>query len=91
MRFNFKSFKHKSNILVFRRFIFIFIALCVIYCIYNNLKNDYFKGKLKPLKIKYTKCININHYLRYECLEKFCGGWGMYSNFNNLESNLLFV
>jgi hypothetical protein len=88
MRFYLKSFKHKSSMLVFRRFIFIFITLCVIYCIYNHLKNaDNLKEKLKPLIIKYTKCININHYLRYECLEKFCGGWGLYSYFNNMEIN----
>lgn len=33
--------------------------------------------KLKDYIVTYRKCSSSNNkYLRYECLEKYCGGWG---------------
>ena len=75
MRFSVNPFKCKLSRILFQSLLiclYSFLTLSYIYCIFNH-KNQEDNSQIDE------KCININHYLRYECLEKYCGGWGMIS------------
>ena len=60
-----------------RRLICCFSLLLVTVILYKIFQHEFpSHSKLVNLTVKYTKCSNTNRFLRFECSEKYCGGWG---------------